>query len=74
MGIEQLNSAAWAAGFAMATAEDDYDDGCVPAARRPATQWTPGEAVMVRQGDVERADWVRALLGFFARRAPVSPA
>jgi hypothetical protein len=46
----------------------------VPAARRPATQWTPGEAVMVRQGDVERADWVRALLGFFARRAPVSPA
>jgi hypothetical protein len=73
MGIEQLNSAAWAAGFAMAAAEDDYDDGCM-ASRPPVTQWTPGEAIMVRERDVERADWVRALLGLFARRAPVSPA
>jgi hypothetical protein len=73
MGIEQLNSAAWAAGFAMATSEDDYDDGCA-VARSPATQWTPGQAIMVRERNVERTDWVKALLGLFGRRAPISPA
>ena len=73
MGIEQLNSAAWAAGFAMAASEDDYEDGCV-VARPLETQWTPGQAIMVRERDVQRADWVRTLLGLFGRRAPVSPA
>ena len=73
MGIEQLNSAAWAAGFAMAASEDDYQDGCVVVGP-PEAQWTPGQAIMVRERDVERADWVRALLGLFGRRAPVSPA
>jgi hypothetical protein len=73
MGIEQLNNAAWAAGFAMAASEVDYNDGCV-VARSPETQWTPGQAIMVRARDVERADWVRTLLGLFGRRAPVSPA
>jgi hypothetical protein len=73
MGIEQLNSAAWAAGFAMAACESDYDDGCavVPPVE---TQWTPGRAVMVREPDAERGDWLRALLGLLGRRARVSPA
>ena len=77
MGIEQLNSAAWAAGFAMAASEDDYQDGCVvvgPPEAQWTLQWTSGQAVMVRERDVERVDWVRALLGLFGRRAPVSPA
>ncbi len=78
MGIEQLNSAAWAAGFATAASEDDYEDGCVvvtqPLGQPLGTQWTPGQAIMVRERDVQRADWVRTLLGLFGRRAPVSPA
>jgi hypothetical protein len=73
MGIEQLNSAAWAAGFAMAASEDDYEDGC--AVVQPLeTRWTTGRAIMVREPAAERTDWVRALLGLVARRARVSPA
>jgi hypothetical protein len=73
MGIEQLNSAAWAAGFAMAASEDDYAEACV-VVRPTEAQWTPGQAIMVREHDRARADWMRALLGLFGRRAPVSPA
>jgi hypothetical protein len=73
MGIEQLNSAAWAAGFAMAASEDAYGDDCV-VVRPIEAQWTPGRAIMARERDVERIDWMRALLGLFGRRAPVSPA
>jgi len=69
MGIEQLNTAAWAAGFAMAASEDDYE-----VVRPVETQWSPGRAIMVREANVERADWVRALLGLFGRRARVSSA
>ena len=73
MGIEQLNNAAWAAGFAMASSEEDYQDGCTVV--QPAeVQWTPSQAILVRQGEVERADWLRALLGLLGRRARVSPA
>lgn len=73
MGIEQLNNAAWAAGFAMAAPESDYDDGC--AVVQPVeAQWAPGQAVMVREPDVERVDWLRALLSLLGRRARVSPA
>jgi len=74
MGIEQLNSAAWAAGFAMASSEDEYQDGCAVVTQPVETQWTPERAVVVRQPAVERVDWVRALFGLFGRRAPVSPA
>jgi hypothetical protein len=73
MGIETLNSAAWAAGFAMAASEDSFEDA-VRVIRAVDTQWRPGEAVMVRQPPVEKADWIRAWFGFLARRAPVSPA
>jgi hypothetical protein len=73
MGIEQLNSAVFAAGFAMASSEDDYEDGCAIVQPAP-TQWTPGQALMVRGRDADKADWVSALLGLFGRRAPVSPA
>jgi len=57
----------------MATSEDDYEDGCA-IVEAVETQWTPGRAIMVRGPDAERADWVRALLGLFGRRARVSPA
>jgi hypothetical protein len=73
MGIEQLNSAAWAAGFAMASSEEDYEDGCV-FVEPVETQWTPGRAVMVREPSADRTDWLRALLSLFGRRAPASAA
>jgi hypothetical protein len=82
MGIETLNSAAWAAGFAMAADEDPFEDAAGVASAADAQwlpKWRPGEAVMVREAPhvdraADRADWVRVLLALFARRAPVSPA
>jgi hypothetical protein len=74
MGIEQLNSAAWAAGFAMAASEEDFEDGCVVVEPVEA-QWTPSRAVVVRgPAPEDRTDWLRALLSLFGRRAPVSAA
>jgi hypothetical protein len=73
MGIETLNSAAWAAGFAMAAPEDPLEDAA-HVASAVDTQWRPGEAIMVREPPAERAEWIRVLFGFFARRARVSPA
>jgi hypothetical protein len=75
MGIEALNSAAWAAGFAMATAEDAFDDGCPnPAqtlnAQSVNAQWRPGEATLVHE---RPGDWFKAILSLFGRRR-VSPA
>jgi hypothetical protein len=73
MGIEKLNSAAWAAGFAMAPPEDSFEEAG-SAVKTVTTQWRPGEAVMVREPSIDRSDWLKALFGLFGRRAPVSPA
>jgi hypothetical protein len=76
MGIEALNSAAWAAGFAMAGSEDAFEDTDATAtmAKTVEARWTPGEAVLVREPEAEKSDWLKALLGLFGRRARVSPA
>jgi hypothetical protein len=75
MGNEKLNIAAWAAGFAMATIEEDDLEVVAESASRAAdTQWRPGQAVMVREPQPDKADWIRAFFGLFGRRAPVSPA
>jgi hypothetical protein len=76
MGIEALNSAAWAAGFAMAGDEEAFEDadGAARTVGTAEARWTPGEAVLVREPPGERADWLKVLLGLFGRRAPVSPA
>lgn len=71
MGIERLNNAAWAAGFAMATPEED--DFEVAVSEAPDMQWRPGQAVMVREEPVERLEWLKAFLGLLGRRVPVSP-
>jgi hypothetical protein len=73
MGIEALNSAAWAAGFAMAGSEDAFEDTDAKA-KTVEARWTPGEAVLVREPTAEKSDWLKALLGLFGRRARVSPA
>jgi hypothetical protein len=78
--MEELNSAARAAGFAMAASEEPYAEVKVEA--RPAeTQLRPGEAVArsepARVGPrvgPRVGDWVRGMLGLFGRRAPASSA
>lgn len=72
MGIETLNIAAHAAGFAMAGSEEAFDDrGADP--RAAETQWKPGRPVLVREGPESRTDWMSLLQGLFGRRARVSP-
>ena len=69
MGMETLNSAARAAGFAMAVSDE------TPAAveaKAEAQPWRSGEPVLVHQGTpakITPAIWLKSLLGLFHRRA-----
>jgi len=76
MGIEALNNAARAAGFAMAAPDDPPEE---EVARRPAidTSWRPGTAVsliaptplnVARPSQV--SDWFKTMLGAAGRGAP----
>jgi hypothetical protein len=76
MGIEALNSAARAAGFAMAASDEPYAEVKVEA-RAAEPQWRSGEALLRREviRPAPRAgDWVRSLLGLFGRRVPAPSA
>jgi hypothetical protein len=75
MGIETLNTAARAAGFAMATSDEAAQESKVEA--KPETEsWRAGDAVLLSSGaqDAKRAssiaDWLKSLFGVFGRRAP----
>jgi hypothetical protein len=72
MGIERLNSAAHAAGFAMAGTEEAYEDlGAEPDGHLMAeTRWQPSRAVLVPGSPTDATDWLSLLLGLFGRRAP----
>jgi hypothetical protein len=74
--METLNSAARAAGFAMAASDEPFED--VRAEAKPAeTPWRPGEAVLLHapaRSGPRAGDWFRNVLGLFGRRAPASPA
>ncbi len=79
MGIEALNDAVRAAGFAMAASEDPYGEVEVVLAddALPETQRQPGEAVALHEPAraVSRVgDWMRSVLGLFGRRAPAPSA
>ncbi len=74
MGMETLNSAARAAGFAMAASDDPHQsDGGVT---QDVAPWRSGEAVLTRDTPQSGrfGEWVRSLFGMFGRRAPASPA
>jgi len=73
MGIEALNSAARAAGFAMAASEEPYAEA---EAKPGETQWRPGEAALIEpeRTGFRIGDWMRSMLGLFGRRAPASSA
>jgi hypothetical protein len=77
MGMETLNSAARAAGFAMAASDEPYQQA--ETGKTENAEWRPGEAVLrtvpVRQQPHHRTgDWLKGLLGLFGRRIPASPA
>lgn len=71
MGIEKLNSAARAAGFAMAASDELYDDPKPQHQEEAREDWRPAGPVLLRPATIER-HWLRSMLGFFGRRA--SPA
>jgi hypothetical protein len=75
MGIERLNSAAHAAGFAMVAPEDAYEVLQVPLKARSASQsaelqWQPTRSVLVPETPADRSDWISLLLGLLGRRPP----
>jgi len=70
MGMETLNSAARAAGFAMA-ADDPLQDQ-MPEARPDADPWRPGEAVLAQPNAAVRmprvGDWIRGVASLLLGR------
>jgi hypothetical protein len=85
MGIETLNSAVHAAGFAMAAPEEAYEDlEALPqtvlatpgrSSRLTELQWQPSRGVLLHEKPADRGDWMGALLSLFGRRAaPRRPA
>ena len=77
MGMETLNNAARAAGYAMATS-DDLLNNSKAEPRTEVEAWRPGEAIMARQvapppsNPVHTVtDWVKGrVLSVFGRGAP----
>ena len=79
MGIETLNNAARAAGFAMAASDEPYAD----APREAPVETQVDERVWQSQAFVAvpvveerhpKAEWLRSMIGLVWGRAPVSPA
>lgn len=74
MGMETLNSAARAAGFAMAASDEPLNQS--GAEFKPDTQTLrPGEAVVLQSAATPKSaasmtDWVKSLFGLFGRGAP----
>lgn len=56
----------------MASSEDAFDDAVRIAGAGADTPWRPGGTALAREPQLDRADWLRALFGFFhfGRRAP----
>jgi hypothetical protein len=77
MGIETLNNAARAAGFAMAPDEGVADEPR-PEIKAEGGAWQAGEPVLrtapatfvVAKSSVSTTDWVKGVFGAFGRRAP----
>lgn len=71
MGIDKLNSAAWAAGFAMAPTEDDALEAAVPETREApaetAAQWRSATA-QPQQGEAKPSG-MRQWIAGWQRRA-----
>jgi hypothetical protein len=74
--METLNSAARAAGFAMAPAEDELPSSPVP--QEEANPWRPSQAVTLKRlpapafarPSPSMSVWVKGVFGMFGRGAP----
>jgi len=75
MGMETLNSAARAAGFAMAASDEPYEEVKTEV---KVTGWRPSEAVtLTKLGPAhphKSGEWFRTMLSLLGLRAPASPA
>jgi hypothetical protein len=71
MGMETLNTAARAAGFAMAGTEEIFEE------RRPEPVPVSAGTALVPTAPIRpqgMMEWLRSYLGFLGGRAPASPA
>jgi hypothetical protein len=77
MSIETLNTAARAAGFAMATSDEPAEE--TKPQEQSATGWHPGEPVLLQGTGAPSADepaktslsdWVKGVFTSIGRRAP----
>jgi hypothetical protein len=74
MSMETLNTAARAAGFAMAPSDDSSQDGKIET--KPEAETWRSEAILLPQGaqkaapKASAADWFKSLFGLSGRRAP----
>ena len=76
MGMETLNSAARAAGFAMAASDEPYEQVNTQS-QIETGNWRPNEARLLipeNAGAPRTVEWFRTMLSLFGRRAPASPA
>ena len=75
MSMEKLNTAARAAGFAMATSDEGSQESKVEAKTETET-WRSSEAILLHQDAQATApkasatDWFKSLFGLSGRRAP----
>jgi hypothetical protein len=73
--METLNTAARAAGFAMATSDEGLQESKVEA-KPEAEAWRSSEAIALPQDPqaatrkASAADWFKSLFGLFGRGAP----
>ena len=78
MGMETLNNAARAAGYAMATSDELLSNSKPDETRSEADSWRPGEAIIASKAAPSSSnmlhsvtDWVKGrVLGVFGRGAP----
>lgn len=72
MGMEALNNAARAAGFAMAGSEEIFEESKVSKSQPASTSVALVPVAQTRPQGI--ADWLKSYLSFSGRRAPVTPA
>jgi hypothetical protein len=77
MGIETLNTAAWAAGFAMAANDEPLNEPKAEARPEADTAWRASNPVLdvqrtrlVSRSTPSTTEWVKGVFGAFGRRAP----
>ena len=75
MGMETLNSAARAAGFAMAASDEPYEQAA--RIKIETVQWRPAEPLLLAPTGPRAnrtSDWRTVFWSMLGRRAPASPA